>query len=395
MESISQAPTEPGFVQDPYPFYDRARGRGGMVFWEDYDMPVAFGHAAATACLKSRDMGRAAADGVRPTAPEHLRAFERLEANSLLELDGPRHARIRRLLVTAFTTSRIAAMAPMIARLAEDLVADLPGEPFDLIDRFAEPFPVTVIARLFGVPDDMGPDFLRWSHAMVAMYQARRDRAVEDAAEAASEDFWRYLLDYIAFRRTRPADDLLSALIAAEATGEGLSLEELVSTAVLLLNAGHEATVHSIGNGLHTLLRLDQPFETVSPDRVAATVEEVLRFEPPLHLFTRVVHRETTVSGHFLAAGTRIGVCLGAANRDGAVWTDPERFDPERPARPHISFGAGAHFCVGAPLARLELRIALAALHSPALSLKLTESPRYADLYHFHGLDRLMVQRSA
>lgn len=395
MKSISQSPTDPDFVQDPYSFYARARELGDVVWWEDYGMPVAFSHKAVDAVLRHRRLGRAPRDGPRPAPPPHLTDFYAIEDHSMLELDGPRHARLRRLVVSAFTSARVAAMSPMISQTADGLIADLPAGPFDLIDRFASRLPVTVISRLLGVPDDMGPGLLAWSHDMVGMYQARRDRDMEDAANTAARDFRAYLLDYIAFRRAQPSGDLLTALIAAEEQGEALSLDELVSTVVLLLNAGHEATVHAIGNGLATLLTLDQPHEALMPHGVTDTVEELLRFDPPLHLFTREAHEAVEIAGARLEPGMRIGACLGAANRDPKVWADPDTFDPTRPRETQIAFGAGPHFCIGAPLARLELQIALPALYSPALALRLVEPPRYADLYHFHGLERLVVERTA
>ena len=395
MKSISQSPTDPGFVQNPYAFYDRARASGDVLWWDEYDMPVAFSHRAVNAILKDRRFGRGPAPGRAPAWPEHLRDFYAIEGKSMLELDGPDHARLRRLVVSAFTTSRVIAMSSMVSRLTDELIDGFPEGPFDVIAHFASRLPVIVVARLLGVPDGMAPQLLDWSHAMVAMYQAKRNREIEVAANSAAKEFRAYLADHIEQRRRHPSDDVLSMLIAAQEQGQRLDPSELVATAVLLLNAGHEATVHTIGNGLYTLMRLEQPFEAVMPDNVTSTVEEILRYDPPLHLFVREAHDELTIAGHRFAPGDRIGACLAAANRDPAVWAAPEIFDPTRPSQGQLAFGAGAHFCVGAPLARLELQIALPALYSPALNLRLVEQPRYADLFHFHGLERLIVERTA
>nr|WP_092164179.1 cytochrome P450 [Allgaiera indica] len=390
MPRIAQSPTDPAFVQDPYAFYERARALGRLVIWEDYAMPCAVGHAAANAILRDRRFGRT--PPVPPPVPDHLRPFHALEENSMLELEPPRHTRLRNLALRAFTTSRIAALEPEIAALAHSLIDALPEGGGDLIPGFAQRLPVIVIARLLGVPEDRADDLLTWSNAMVAMYQARRDRAVEDAAARAARDFAAYLRGLIEIRRSRPADDLLSHLIAAEEAGAQLTTDEMVSTCVLLLNAGHEATVHTLGNAIKTLLETRATPPALAPDAIDATVEEVLRFDPPLHLFMRWAYDDIDVMGHKIPRGTRVACLLAAANRDPGPWKDPTRFDPGRVAKPNLSFGAGLHFCLGAPLARLELRTALPILFGRLRALTLAVPPRYANLYPFHGLEALRVR---
>jgi unspecific monooxygenase len=252
MERLSQSPTDPAFVQDPYPFYDRARAHP-VFFWTDYGMPATANATAVGALLRDRRLGREVPADRRRPVPPHLAPFYAVEAHSMLELEPPRHTRLRGLVLRAFTSRRIAALAPEIAALAEDLAADLPAE-FDLLPAFAQKLPVIIIARLLGVPEAMAPDLLRWSNAMVGMYMAGRDRAREDAAAQAAADFAAFLRGYVEERRARPADDLITHLIAAEQDGERLTTDELISTCILLLNAGHEATVHTIGNGVKALL---------------------------------------------------------------------------------------------------------------------------------------------
>ena len=245
------------------------------------------------------------------------------------------------------------------------------------------------IARLLGVPEGDAPDLLRWSHAMVAMYQAGRTRAVEDAAATAAADFAAYLRRAVAAKRRAPSDDLLSELIAARDGADRLSEDELISTAILLLNAGHEATVHAIGNGAAALLSRGLRAEGCAE----ALAEEVLRHDPPLHLFTRHAKEEAEILGHRFAPGEPVGCLLASANRDPSAHEAPDAFDPSRAPRLHAAFGAGAHFCVGAPLARLELRLALTVLFERCPALALVEPPRFAPTYHFHGLERLIVSR--
>jgi cytochrome P450 len=227
------------------------------------------------------------------------------------------------------------------------------------------------------------------------MYQARRDRAVEDRANAAARDFAAFLRAHVDARRSRPADDLITALIAAEAQGDRLDTEELIATCVLLLNAGHEATVHAIGNGTAAILAsgLDPARLFADPAATEATVEEVLRFDPPLHLFTRHALADTEALGHRFARGDTVGCLLAAAGRDPARFPDPHRFDPTRPAGPHLALGAGIHFCVGAPLARAELAGALPLLFARLPGLSLAAQPAFADRYHFRGLTALRLRR--
>ena len=390
MQSFEQSPTDPVFVQDPYPAYDRARAVAPLVWWTHYQMPAAMDHATVNALLRDRRFGRECPAELAGAIPDHLRAFYAVEAHSMLELDPPRHTRLRGLVLRGFTSRRIKELAPEIKALATQLARDLPQGPVDVLAAYATPLPVIVIARLLGVPDSLALQLLAWSNAMVAMYQARRNRAIEDAAATAAQEFSDFLRGYVEERRAQPADDLITHLIAAEEEGEKLSTDELITTCILLLNAGHEATVHTLGNGLKALLQTGT--QNVALADMDLAVEEILRHDPPLHMFTRYALEPVTIHGHEFQRGDQVALMLGAANRDPAVWDAADRFDPARPAKPHTSFGAGVHFCVGAPLARLELRIGLTTLLRMYPNLRMVEPARYADLYHFHGLERLIVE---
>lgn len=392
METLRQSPTDKTFVQNPYPFYERARARGPLFFWEDYGIVCATSATTVGAILRDRRFGREVPPERRRPVPDRLKPFYDVEAQSMLELEPPRHTRLRALVLRAFTSRRIAALAPEIAALAHRLIDAFPAGEFDLLDHFARPLPVTVIARLLGVPEDRGPDLLAWSNAMVGMYQARRTRATEDAAVAATEAFVAFMRAHVDARRATPADDLITHLIAAEMEGERLSTDELITTCILLLNAGHEATVHTLGNGVKALVENGFGADALTPERVEGTVEEILRFDPALHLFTRWAYEEVEIAGHMFRRGDEVGCLLAAANRDPGQWDRPARFDPARPVKPNATFGAGLHFCVGAPLARLELQVALPILFNRLPHLALASRPRYANLYHFHGLERLNVR---
>lgn len=382
---LAQNPRDPAFFADPYALYRRLHGVGAF-FWQDYGFWCFAGHASVSALLRDKRFGRQILHVATreelgwPARPAHLAHFDALERHSLLELEPPEHARLRGLVNRAFVSRQIERLRPRISALAERLIDGLaPG--VDLIEAYATPIPVAVIAELIGAPVEDAPLLLDWSHRMVAMYQFSPTRAEEDSADRAARAFADYICALIGERRRAPRDDLVSQLIAA-----GSDEDELVSIVVLLLNAGHEATVHAIGNAVKTLLvhgarEIDE-----------AVVEELLRFDAPLHMFTRYALQEVEIESVRFAKGDRIGLLLGAANRDPAAFAEPDRLKFDRAPNPHVAFGAGIHFCVGAPLARLELRIALESLFRRLPGLRLVEAPQWRDAYHFHGLTALKVR---
>lgn len=385
--SFRQSPTDPAFVQDPYPAYERMRALGPAVFWEDYDHWCFHRFEDVDALLRDRRFGR---ENPRPApTPPHLQPFADFSRHSLLEREPPAHTRLRALVNRAFVSRAVERLRPRITALAHQLIDGFEADgEVDLIAAYATPIPVVVIAELLGVPADMADQLLDWSHRMVAIYQFNADRSVEDDCVAATLAFSDFLRGYVERRRADPRDDLISALIAAEEAGERLSTDELISTCILLLNAGHEATVHVIGNGVKAMLETGlDPALAGNP----ATAEEILRFDAPLHLFTRYALEDVEYGGVSFKTGEVVGLLLGAANRDPQRFEAPDRLWPQRPEGGHVSLGAGIHFCVGAPLARLELQCALPALFERLPGLRLAEPPVFADRYHFHGLESLKL----
>ncbi len=385
LPQLSQSPTDDGFVQDPYPFYGRARAAGDLIWWQEYDLPVAVSHLAVSTLLRDRRFGREPLHP--PEVAPHLEPFYAIEAHSMLELEPPRHTKLRGEVLRSFTSRNIADLAPQIEALAKTLVDGFPSGPFDLLDAYARPIPVAMITRLLGVPVERADDLLAWSNAMVRMYQAGRTRGDEDSAVKATLAFKEYIDSIINQLRATPQPGLLSDLV----TSDTLSTEEIISTAILLLNAGHEATVHSLGNAVALLLKGSRC------DITESAVEELLRFDPPLHLFNRFAREEVSLFGHTFAPGDEVACALASANRDPAVFDTPEQFLPHRfedmnRAAQSTAFGGGIHFCVGAPLARIELKIALTVLFELCPNLRLVEPPAYADVYHFHGLRALWVE---
>lgn len=400
--SMSLSPRDAAFVQQPYAAYARLHQAGAVFFWEDYGKWCFAGHGDVSALLRDRRFGRqilhvkSRAELGWPAPAAHLAPFDAIERHSLLELEPPDHTRLRGLVNRAFVSRRIEQLRARISSLAHELIDRFAANgQVELIAEFATPLPVVIIAELIGVPADDAPMLLDWSHKMVAMYQFGRDRAVENSAAAASAAFAAYLRQLIAKRRNAPRDDLLSGLIAAEEAGQRLSEDEMVSTLILLLNAGHEATEHTIGNGVKAVLEVENFPERAftSPEATPSAVEELLRFDAPLHMFTRYALQDVEYRGVQLRTGDRVGLMLGAANHDPAVFAQPGRFDPARAnAGQHVSFGGGIHFCIGAPLARLELQLALPILFQRLPALRFSSAPRYRDSYHFRGLERLPLQ---
>ena len=393
-------PRDPAFFGDPYPAYAAIRVAAPAFFWEDYGLWCFASHRDVSALLRDKRFGRQILHVMTrealgwPAAKAHLAAFDAVERYSILELEPPEHTRLRGLVNRAFVSRRIETLGPRIAALAHEQIDTFERQgSADLIAGFAAPIPVAVIADLIGVPREMGPQMLDWSHRMVAMYQFGVTRALEESAAEAARAFAGFMRAHARARRSDLRDDLISELLHAESEGGRLSEDELVTTCILLLNAGHEATVHAIGNGVKAMLEHHVDAESAFAGEAsrAATVEEMLRLDAPLHLFARYALEDVEFAGVRFKKGEKIGLLLGAANRDPDRFPRPDAFDAGRDPNPHLAFGAGIHFCVGAPLARLEMATALPILFARLPGLRLVETPQYRDAYHFHGLEALRV----
>ena len=393
MRSVNIDPRDAQFYADPYPYYRRLHAECPVFKWEHYGHWCFSRFEDVNALLRDRRFGRqilhvASREELGwPEPADHILPFVVHEQHSLLELEPPVHTRLRGLISRAFLARHIERLKPFITNLSNRLIDSFEGEDeVDLLPRFATPIPVLVICDLLGAPAEMAEQFLAWSHDHVAMYMARRDRTIEDKAVAAVTAFSAYMRELIGQRRRNLGHDLLSELIRAESEGQRLSEDELVTTAILVLNAGHEATVHALGNGVKAMLErgIQGP---ITPE----LVDEILRFDPPLHMFTRYALEDVEFAGVRLKKGETVGLMLGAANHDAAKFASPEVFDVTRSPNPHVSFGAGIHFCIGAPLARLEMLVALEVLFKRLPNLRLAAQPHYKDGYHFHGLEELRV----
>jgi cytochrome P450 len=314
---------------------------------------------------------------------------------NLLETEGDAHARLRRLLARALSPKRVADLHARVQEIAKSLIERLaPGVEVDFIADVAEPLPVIVISELLGWPAAERHRLRPWSADIVRLYES--DATDEDAkrAEAACSEFAGMLDTLAAERKKAPADDFISALAALENETEALSRDELISSCMLLLNAGHEATVNAAGNGLLALLRHPQAMQEMreEPALIAGAVEEMLRYDPPLHLFHRYAYEEIEIEGHMIPRGGKLGLLYGSANRDPDMFTEPDRFDIARSPNRHLAFGAATHFCLGAPLARLELRTLFGTLLATTQRLELCEEPEHRPGLVFRGLKHLRIR---
>ncbi len=393
-------PWDPAFVADPYPGYADLRARGRVIFYEPTGQWLVPHHADVSALLRDRRLGRTYRhrftheDFGRTPPPAAHEPFHTLNDHGMLDLEPPDHTRIRRLVSKAFTPRTVEGLRPYVERLAGDLVDRLVAAGGgDLLTDVAEPLPVAVIAEMLGIPEADRAPLRPWSADICGMYELNPSQEAAARAVRASVEFSDYLRELIAERRERPGDDLMSGLIAAHDEGERLTEQELISTAVLLLNAGHEATVNATVNGWYALFRNPGQLAALraDPSLVPSAVEELMRYDTPLQLFERWVLDDIEIAGTTVPRGAEIALLFGSANHDPAVFGAPESLDLTRRDNPHISFSAGIHYCIGAPLARVELAASMRALLERAPALTLAAEPQRKPNFVIRGLEELRV----
>ncbi|MFJ5774960.1 cytochrome P450 [Streptomyces sp. NPDC093094] len=394
-------PWDAGFLADPYPAYAELRAQGRVIHYAPTGQWLVPHHADVSALLRDRRLGRTYQHrftheefGRSAPPPEH-EPFHTLNDHGMLDLEPPDHTRIRRLVSKAFTPRTVERLGPYIERLAAELVDRLVGAGGgDLLTDVAEPLPVAVIAEMLGVPEADRAPLRPWSADICGMYELNPSQETAQKAVRASVEFSGYLRELIAERRKEPGDDLVSGLIAAHDEGDRLTEQEMISTCVLLLNAGHEATVNATVNGWYALFRNPGQLEALRADHtlVPSAVEELMRYDTPLQLFERWVLDDIEIDGQVVPRGAELALLFGSANHDPAVFADPGRLDLARKDNPHISFSAGIHYCIGAPLARLELAASMRALLDRAPTLRLAADPERKPNFVIRGLEGLSVE---
>jgi cytochrome P450 len=388
-ERVFYDPFQPDTRLDPYPLYRQLRTSEPVQWNEFVQIWTLTRYADVTAVLRDN---RLSADRTR--SDRFQRPPGREIYQSMLTLDPPDHTRLRTLVNKAFTPASVERLRPRVQVLVDEILsAAAERGRMEVISELAYPLPVTVIAEMLGIPPEDHQVFKDWSATLAANLDPIRSGELREDAFEARDALAEYLSEVVERRRRRPGDDLISGLLSAEERGDVLTHRELLTMCNLLLIAGHETTVNLIGNGLRALLANPDQFQRLQQDSglIETAVEELLRFDGPVQLTGRVVVEATSVAGVQMKAGQFVMLLLGAANRDPEQFPDPDRLDLGRRPNQHLGFGRGIHFCLGAPLARLEGQVVLGAMVSRFPGLRLDGDPVQRDTVTLRGLEALPV----
>lgn len=388
--------TDPVFVENPYPGLKQLRAEGKPVWHDGLQMFLAARHNDANDVFRNKSLGRI----FKEKTPEfEWEIFNWLHADSILDSEPPKHTRLRSLVAKAFNRQKIEGMRPAVGRITEQLLDAIDhkvksGETFDLIADYAEPLPVKIIADLLGFPESEEHLLRPWSQAIVKMYEVNPSLQYQNDAKRAAREFADYVRDLAETRKKIPGQDLISDLASVEENGEKLNMHELVATCILLLNAGHEASVNAFGNGMVAALQRPDQVKLLREkprDITNTALEEFMRFDAPLHLFERTATADTEIGGVTIQEGQKIAALIGSANHDETVFSSPETMDLTRDPNPHIGFGAGIHFCLGAPLARLEMSVSLPALWERFPTMELAGSAIRRPTFVLRGYESVAI----
>jgi cytochrome P450 len=394
------APTDPAFIADPYPVYADLREHEPVHYDGATDHWLISRYEDVNRLLRDRRFGRTYlhaathAEMGHPDPPQWHAPFWDLINAGILDMEPPNHTRVRRLVSKAFTPRFVEGLRPRVQRIMDGLVDEVDGAgEFDLM-RVAEPLPVTVIAEMLGIPPSDQQHLRPWSADICKMYELNPSEDMQHDAVSASTEFSQYLRELSRSRRKEPGEDLVSQLAIVADEGETLTEDELVGTCVLLLNAGHEATVNTTLLGWWSLFRNPDRLKELRADRslLPNAIEELLRFDTPLQMFERWVLEPFQIHGVEIPRGAELGLLFGSANHDPAVFERPDELDLSREPNPHLTFGAGIHFCLGAPLGRQELQLSFATLMDRFPNLEPVEEPRWKPNYIIRGLEGLRVR---
>ena len=386
----------PTFVADPYEQLKELREFSKPIWHEGMQIFLAARHSDANDVFRNKSLGRIFTD----KKPDfEWETFNWLHSDSILDSEPPKHTRLRSLVAKAFNRNKIEGMRPAVERITQQLLDAIDekvksGETFDLIADYAEPLPVKIIADLLGFPESEEHLLRPWSQSIVKMYEVNPSEQYQMEAKKAAAEFAEYVRSLAEHRKKNPGQDLITDLAMVEENGEKLNSHELVATCVLLLNAGHEASVNAFGNGMVAALERPDQAELLRRNSRAKTdtaLEEFMRFDAPLHLFERTATVDTELGGVKIEKGQKIAALIGSANRDSAVFERADEMDLTRDPNPHIGFGAGIHFCLGAPLARLEMSVSLPALWEKYPNMQLAGNPVRRPTFVLRGYESVSI----
>ena len=386
----------PTFVANPYEQLKALREIGKPVWHEGMQIFLAARHSDANDVFRNKSLGRIFTD---KSPAFEWETFNWLHSDSILDSEPPKHTRLRSLVAKAFNRNKIEGMRPAVERITQQLLDAIDekvksGESFDLIADYAEPLPVKIIADLLGFPESEEHLLRPWSQSIVKMYEVNPSEQYQIEAKKAAGEFAEYVRNLAEHRKINPGQDLITDLAMVEENGEKLNSHELVATCVLLLNAGHEASVNAFGNGMVAALERPDQAELLRKNSRAITetaLEEFMRFDAPLHLFERTATIDTELGGVKIEKGQKIAALIGSANRDSSVFEKADEMDLTRDPNPHIGFGAGIHFCLGAPLARLEMSVSLPALWEKYPNMQLGGNPVRRPTFVLRGYESVSI----
>lgn len=391
----------PAFRANPYPFYQRLREEDpvhwGLPFEPFYEGAWHIArYADVSAILKDQRFGKEPVhNGSTPEIPGTVQAYLDMSRLAILRADPPDHTRLRALVSKAFTPRMVETLRPRIESIANDLMDAAAGsETVDLIDQYAFPLSITVITEMLGLSYDDREQLKRWAAVFVTALECKRGYDAYTPAIQASAEITAFFQEQIARQREHPQPGILGDLMAVRDQGDRLTEPELIVTCTLLLIAGHDTTVNLIGNGVLALLKHPDQLQLLRerPELIQAAVEEFLRYDPSSQMASRIAHEDVEVGGKLIKRGQAVNLLIGSANRDPDQFTNPERLEITRADNRHIAFGHGIHYCLGAPLARLEASVAVPLLlrRMPQMRL-LASEPEHRDTIGFRGLKHLPV----
>ena len=392
----------PELLEDPYPVYRRYLDGPGFQFLTLHGgVWAVFKHADCSTFLRDPRLSARRTGALIDEFPvEKQKEFTELARTLglwMLFFDAPEHTRLRKLMNKGFSSAAIECLRPQIEKIVDRLLMPLRGnDPIDIVPQFAHPLPAYVIAELLSVPVSLHDKFIHWSNAIATLF-GNPYRTLDDliAAQQAIHGLTSYFRESVTVRRKQKGSDLISLLMEIEEDGDVLTEEELYAQCVMLLFGGHETTRNLIGNGLYTLLRHPEQASELrdNPELIRSAVEELLRYESPVQYTGRMVLEDFELREVLARRGQEIIFMLGAANRDGSQFKDPDRLDLKRSKNPHLAFGAGAHFCIGNQLARLEGQVAILKILQEFPKMRsVSAEPKWLPNFSFRGLRALIVE---
>ena len=383
------------FIKDPYPFMKDLREKSPVVLDKTTDLQLVTRFDGVKNIQTSKNFSSSPPNDLEGSEssiidPKEYEYFWKTEEFSLLNLEGQLHGDLRNLVAKAFSNRQVQELRPFMEDKSSSLLESLKGEEFDLLRDYAQPYSISVIGKLLGVPEDMYEKFLDWSNKIVKMYDLKVSNEDSADAENAAKEFYEYTLSLIDQKVSTPGDDMITRLANVTENNQKLTKNQIICTVILLLNAGHEATVNTIGNSIVTLT--NNNIDTLELDKkhnIKNIIEELIRYDSPLQFFQRWVLDDDEVGGVKVKKHSKVAILLGSANRDSSAFSNADELNFDRSNLSHTSFGGGVHFCLGAHLARLELEVSFNNLFSNSISLH--ELPERTGAFGIRGFKSIRV----